>query len=135
LFRSVPPDRSSRAGFTLLEALIALAILSVALTAMGSLISASLRATRSLDERFALIETARTIEAGLPDRQKLQVGRLAGEIGSHHWRVDVSPYLVEVLDPKRASPWLPLKVVLTVRGRAGQTIQLSSVRLQRRMGR
>ena len=54
--------RARAAGFTLIEVLVALAVVAVSLSAIGSLIAATIRGARSVDAHLALIETARAID-------------------------------------------------------------------------
>jgi general secretion pathway protein I len=121
------------AGFTLIEVLIALAIVSISLAAIGSLMASTVRAMRSMDQRFALVETARAIEAGLPDRGEL-AGALSGDLAGHHWRVDVSPFVANFVDPRLPSPWVPQTVVIRVQSPGGSILQVNTIRLRRRTG-
>ncbi len=130
--RSVNSEDAATAGFTLVEALVALVVVAVALTAIGSLIASTVRNTRWLDQRLALVETARAIATGLPDRRQLAPGSLTGEIAGHRWRLDVMSYPVAEPDPRRPPPWIPLTVVVRVQAPGGQILQLDSVRLKRR---
>jgi general secretion pathway protein I len=124
--------RPAVAGFTLIEALIALAIVAVSLTAIGSLMAATVRGTRSIDQHLTLVETARAIEAGLPDRGDLAVGSLTGAVNGYRWQVDVVPFQASFVDPQLPTPWVPRAVVITVRSPAGPVLRINSVRLQRR---
>lgn len=54
------------AGFTIIEALVALAVVAGSLAAIGSVIAASTRGAPALEQRVALLQTARAIETGLP---------------------------------------------------------------------
>jgi general secretion pathway protein I len=121
-----------RAGFTLIEVVVALALVAVALTAIGSLIASTIRGTRSLDQHLSLAETARAIEAALPARDALPAGTSTGEMAGHHWRLDVLPFRASFVDPRLPSPWVPQTVVITVRAPDGPTLQINTVRLQRR---
>jgi general secretion pathway protein I len=121
------------AGFTLIEVLIALAIVSISLAAIGSLMASTIRTMRSIDQRFALVETARAIETGLPGRAEL-TGSLAGDLAGHRWRVDVSPFIANFVDPRLPSPWVPQTVVIRVQSPGGAILQVNTVRLQRRTG-
>ena len=125
-------NRQAVAGFTLIEALIALAIVAVALTAIGSLMAATVRGTRSIDQHLTLVETARAIETGLPDRGDLAVGSLTGAVGDYRWRVDILPFRASFVDPKLPTPWMPQAVVITVQSPAGPVLHINSVRLHRR---
>ena len=138
--------RSSEAGFTLIEALVALAVLAVSLTAIGSVVAANVRGTRSLGERLALVETTRAILTDLPDREQIVSGRLSGEFGAHRWRVDVLPFSADfiapsLLDPNfpdpgfidanRPAPWTPQIIAVSVRSPSGRVLRVDTVRLHR----
>ena len=125
-------DRNASAGFTLVEVLVALAITAVSLTAIGSLMATTVRSTRSIDEHLALVETARAIEAGLPDRAALKAGSFGGERGIYRWRVDVLPYRPRFIDAAPSSLWVPEAVVITVQSPDGPALRVNSVRLGRR---
>ena len=120
------------AGFTLLEVLIALAVVAVSLTAIGSLMAATARSTRSLDQHLGLVETARAIETGLPGRDDLAIGKaVSGEMSGYRWRVEVLPFQANFIDPRLAAPWLPQAVRITVQSPAGQILRINTVRLAR----
>jgi general secretion pathway protein I len=121
------------AGFTLIEVVIALGIVSISLAAIGSLMATTVRAMRSIDQRLALVETARAIETGLPDRGEL-AGGLAGNLAGHRWRVDVAPFVADFVDPRLPSPWVPQTVVISVQGPGGAILRVDTVRLRRRTG-
>jgi general secretion pathway protein I len=120
------------AGFTLIEVVVALALVAVALTAIGSLIATTIRGTRSLDQHLSLAETARAIEAALPGRDQLKAGTSSGEMAGHRWRLDVLPFTASFVDPRLPSPWMPQTVVITVQAPGGPVLQINTVRLQRR---
>jgi general secretion pathway protein I len=132
LCRSSCERANRRAGFTLIEVVVALALIAVALTAIGSLIATTIRGTRSLDQHLSLAETARAIEAALPGRDQLVDGSTSGEMAGHRWRVDVLPFRASFVDPRQPSPWVPQTVVITVRAPDGPVLQINTVRLQRR---
>jgi general secretion pathway protein I len=120
------------AGFTLIEVVVALALVAVALTAIGSLIATTIRGTRSIDQHLSLAETARAIEAALPGRDELKAGTLTGEMAGYRWRLDVLPFTASFVDPRLPSPWMPQTVVITVQAPGGPVLQINTVRLQRR---
>ena len=122
---------SRQAGFTIIEALVALAIVAASLAAIGGLIAASARGTRSLDQHVALVETARAVEATLPRRDQLAAGEISGVLGGYPWRVDVLPFSAGGVNPLSQSPWVPQTVVVTVRSATGAQFQLATVRLRR----
>src|ERR1700730_18622229 len=93
LFRAISSatEASGQVGFTLVEVLVALSVVAVSLAAIGSLIAVTTRAARSVGGHLDLVETTRTIFTGLPDRNQLVPGSLAGEIGGHPWGAQGRP--------------------------------------------
>lgn len=126
--------RRNEAGFTLVEVLVALAVVAVALAAIGSLVATNIQTTRSLEQRVALAETTRAIVTGMPGRNQLVPGNVTGEIGGHRWRLDVLPFTANFVDPSRASPWVPQTVVIRVQSPGGQILRFDTVRLRRAQG-
>lgn len=124
-------DRAGEAGFTLVEVLVALVIVAVTLTAIGSLRATTVRGTRSLDEHFTMVETTRAIEGALPDRNDLK-GSFTGVRGGYDWRVDALPFRASFVDAARPTPWIPQAVVITVQSPDGTTLRVRSIRLRRR---
>ena len=127
-------SRDTSAGFTLIEVLVALAVLAISLTAIGSLVATNIRATRALDQRLALVMTARAILTGLPDREELAVSNSSGEIAGHRWRLDLLPYVADFVDPRWVTPWMPQAIVLRVQSPTGQVLRVDTVRLRRGQG-
>jgi general secretion pathway protein I len=125
-------SRQATAGFTLIEVLIALAIVAVCLVSIGSVIGTSVRGTGALERHTALVETARAIETGLPDRPQLVLGDLSGDFSGYRWRVDVSPFAAGTIDSRLPSRWVPQAVVISVTSPSGATLKIDTVRLRRR---
>ncbi|MFL6796080.1 MAG: prepilin-type N-terminal cleavage/methylation domain-containing protein [Xanthobacteraceae bacterium] len=127
-----PSTRASapNAGFTLLEVLVALALLAGSLAAIGAVVANNARATRSIDQRLALMETARAVLAALPARDELVPGSTNGEIAGHRWRVDVQPLAIAAGDPRRPPPWQPQGITVRVEAPSGQLVRLDTVRLR-----
>jgi len=119
------------AGFTLIEVLVALAVVAVSLSAIGALIAVTVRGARAVGGQLALVETARGILTGLPDRGDLAPGNMSGESAGYRWRVDVLPFYADFVDPDSGN-WLPQTVVVRVQSPTGQILQLNTVRLRRR---
>lgn len=125
-------DRHAVAGFTLIEVLVALAIVAVSLTAIGSLTAGTVRGTRAIDQHLALVETARAIAAALSDRSDLAAGSVSGAMNGYRWRLDVVPFRASFVDPQLPTPWEPQAVMITVQSPAGPMLRINSVRLRRR---
>jgi general secretion pathway protein I len=124
--------RRSTSGFTLIEVLVALAIIAVCLVSIGSVIGTTVRGTRALERHVALIETARAIETGLPDRSQLHPGTLTGDYSGYRWRVDVSPFADGALVSSPSSHFVPQAVVITVTSPSGASVRIDTVRLRRK---
>jgi general secretion pathway protein I len=121
--------RKSDAGFTMIEALVALGVIAIFLVAIESLVATTVRATRRVGDRLSVVETARAVLAGLPDRASLSPGNFSGEMGENRWRVDVMPFGADFVDPLRHTPWVPQAVVIRVESPTGQELRLDTVRL------
>ena len=122
--------RRHERGFTLIEVLVALAVVSVSLAAIGSLIAVTTRGVRSIGGHLALVESTRTILTGLPDRNDLAIGNFSGEAAGHRWRVDVLPFQADFITTE-PSPWIPQTVVVRVQSPNGPILQVNTVRLRR----
>ena len=117
-------------GFTLIEVLVALSVVAVTLSAIGSLIAVTIRGARSVSGHLALVETARSIMTGLPERGDLGPGSISGEAAGHRWRVDVLPFYADFVDPQKTD-WIPQTVVVRVQSPSGPILQINTVRLRR----
>jgi general secretion pathway protein I len=130
LFRRNGSRRRAR-GFTLIEVLVALSVVAISLAAIGSLIAVTTRGARAVGLHLTLVETARMIITGLPDREQLVPGSLSGESAGHRWRVDVLPFHADFVDPTQTA-WLPQTVVVRVQSPAGKVLQVNTVRIRRK---
>jgi general secretion pathway protein I len=133
LSRSIPPRRAT-AGFTLIEVVVALAVVAISLSSIGMLIATTVRGTRSIERRLTQLETTRSIAAALPDRNQLVPGNFSGKLADYHWRVDVTPFTATSVDPSQATKWTPQAVIVTVRAPDGAMLRLDTIRLRRRAG-
>jgi general secretion pathway protein I len=126
LFRKSCSDGEK--GFTLIEALVALAIIAAVLSSIGSVIGSAVQGTRTIDQRLALGGAAETLLASLPPRNALKPGRQSGELAGHRWRIDVAPLNAAAPDipPVR---FVPLVVNMRMQAPGGAAIQVTTVRL------
>jgi general secretion pathway protein I len=122
-----PPRGSS--GFTLIEVLVAIAVLAVVLGAIGAVVGNTVRAIRSVDRRLPLLETAQSLIASLPARQALQPGTQSGTSGEFRWRIDAVVLNRNVPDDAKAAKWMPLAITVRVQGSEGPPVRLDTVRL------
>ncbi len=118
------------AGFTLIESLVALAIVAAVLASIGGVIATTVKGTRSIDQRLALTGAAETLLAELPARGLLKPGRQSGELAGHRWRIDVSPIAgAEASDAEPIQRFIPLNVALWLESPGGPAIRFTTVRL------
>ncbi|HMN72274.1 MAG TPA: prepilin-type N-terminal cleavage/methylation domain-containing protein [Rhodoblastus sp.] len=146
--RATPPDHGPRAGFTLLETLVALALLAAVMAAIGSLASVGRRANRAEIERVGLAQVARRVLAELTERNFS--GGTTGGADGYAWRVDVqpmaapppreagpspaadqqsSPFGQQTQPVERQAVWIPYRVILRISGPGGVSAEIVTVRL------
>lgn len=129
------PSECRSAGFTLVEALAALAITAIGMAAIGELSNASMRSGLYVERHLAEIETARKIIAGLPSRKDLPDGSLTGVLDSHKWRIDAAPFPNALVAPNAPTDWRPQFVALRVLAPTGGAVEIDTIRLRRRAAR
>jgi general secretion pathway protein I len=134
LFRAAPPRiDGSQAGFTIIEVLIALAVVAVGIVAIGSVMSTNVRGVRSLEQHVALIQTARSaMVAEIPPRAELGPGVLSGQINDHRWQIDIGPLGGGWAVPDADVSWIPQLVKIHVQSPSGGAFDLQTVRLMHR---
>ena len=121
-------------GFTLIEALVALAVATILLASIGSLVAGNIRGVARIEQHLSLSETLRAVEAGLPDRDSLVGEPLSGEMQGKNWAVEFVPYQADVLNPRAAAIWVPQQIMITVKGPTGATLQIQTIRLAKKTG-
>lgn len=129
MFRSTLRPHSHSRGFTLVESLIALAVMMIVLAAIGGLSASSQRAGRYVENHVADVESAQAILAGLPGRGELANRTLTGETAGYRWRLDAAPYSADFVDPRAQIGWAPERIVLTLQGPDGAPLRFDMVRL------
>jgi len=139
--RSDARPRRGNSGFTLIEVLVAIAVLAVVLGAIGAVVGNTVRSIRSVDRRMPLLETAQSLIASLPTRDALQPGTQSGTSGDFRWRIDAVLLNSNVPDNAAAvlstaatgaAPkvsWVPLAITVRVQGGEGPPVRLDTVRL------
>jgi general secretion pathway protein I len=130
-------------GFTLIEVLVAIAVLAVVLGAIGAVVGNTVRSIRSVDRRLPLLETAQSLIASLPAREALQPGTQTGASGEFRWRIDavlLNPTAPTdrlaaaaasdtAVSDKTKVTWAPLAITVRVQGSEGPPLRLDTVRL------
>ena len=121
------------AGFTIIEVLIALAIVAISIVAIGQVMATNASGVRRLEDHVALVQSAQAVLATeIPARRDLAPGSLSGRSGDMRWQIDIGPvggdWIVDDADVR----WIPELVKLRVRGPSGATVDLETVRLMPR---
>jgi general secretion pathway protein I len=131
LFPATPPPTDRRdAGFTIIEVLIALAIVAVGIVAIGSVMATNVRGVRSLEQHVALMQATRTVmAAGIPPRAELAPGALSGQTDGYRWTVELGPLGGDWAVPGVDVAWVPELVRIRVRSPSGATSDIRTVRL------
>jgi general secretion pathway protein I len=129
-----PPSTERRdAGFTIIEVLIALAIVAVSVVAIGSVMATNLRGVRSLEQHVALMQAARTVmTTGIPPRAELGPGAVSGQTDNYRWTIDVGPLGSDWTVPGADVAWVPELVRVRVRSPTGAVFDIRTVRLMHR---
>ena len=114
-----PTDRGE-AAFTIMEVLIALAVVSIAMVAIGYVMSTNARGVRVLEDHVALVETAQAVFAtAIPSRKDLAPGSLAGQLRDYRWQIDIGPVGGGWVVDRADVAWIPELVKVRVRSPSG----------------
>jgi general secretion pathway protein I len=128
-----PPTDGRVAGFTIIEVLIALAVVAVSVVAIGSVMSTNVRGVRLLEQHVTLMQTARSImTTGIPPRAELGLVASSGQIDGYQWKIDVGPLGEDWTVPGADVAWIPTFVRVRVRSPSGAVSDLRTVRLMHR---
>jgi general secretion pathway protein I len=118
------------AGFTIIEALLALTVVTITITAIGSVMASTTRGTRQLEGHVALVQAANDILwLDLPARAGPITSQLSGRTMDHEWRMAIQPLLIDADATAGEAPWFPVTIRLQVQSPSGSMINLQTVRL------
>ena len=118
-------------GYTLIEALAALAVTAAALAAIGQLGFTTVAAARRAETRLLLTAAARQAFAALPGTQVSGEGAWTGEIDGAAWRLQFAPYLFAAPGASTQPEWSPQALRVVVTGGSGAGIVVDTIRLRR----
>ena len=121
-------DRSDRqAGFTLLEALVALALVLAFASAIGPHLSQARRIMANAGGRVAAQVLLRSLLNAPFDRSSLARASREGETSGLRWRIDTEP--VAAARTRDRANWSAFRVVASVTWAPGQIIMAETIRL------
>jgi prepilin-type N-terminal cleavage/methylation domain-containing protein len=126
--RSGRDDRSDRqAGFTLLEALVALALVLAFASVIGPHLSQARRIMANAEGRVAAQVLLRALLDAPFDRSNLASASREGETNGLRWRIAFEPAAAA---PSRHQPnWSAFRVMASVTWAPGQLIMAETIRL------
>jgi prepilin-type N-terminal cleavage/methylation domain-containing protein len=139
--RSSPPKRrDARAGFTLLEALVALTVLLAFSAALGPLMFQARRIVANADGRVAAQLLLRALLVDPVDPANLASFVREGETEGLTWRIVAEPAAIELpkapaVRPLPAAPaqppahWIAYRMIASVSWAPGQLISAETIRL------
>jgi general secretion pathway protein I len=127
------PAGRGEAGFTLLEALIAIVILALSLSALFQVYSTGLRGVAGIDEHLRARLLAQSVMAEMSYDRALRPGRLQGRADQFVWTLSITPFEEAEATTRQAgtSPWTLHHLALTVSWARGRRIELQTLRLLR----
>ncbi|MFZ5740160.1 MAG: prepilin-type N-terminal cleavage/methylation domain-containing protein [Pseudomonadota bacterium] len=123
-------DRDGERGFTMIEAVVALALVMVVLGAIGSVVATNVRGVSKLEQRVGLVDAARLVISGMPRGEA--VGGRRGEILGHRWQIATSPFVGGA--GVAGSRFVPERVEVRLQSPSGAMLSLETVRLRTRDG-
>jgi general secretion pathway protein I len=130
LSRKTSSSRRGEAGFTMIEAVVALALVTIVLAAIGTLVATNSRGAWKLEQHAALVNAARVVVSTLPRAGAAMPDDLRGQVAGHRWQMRVTPF-----DDVQAVPdsqFVPQRVELRVQAPGGAIISFETIRLQSR---
>jgi general secretion pathway protein I len=123
-------------GFTLIEVIIAFALLALALTLLLGSLSGAARQIRTAEDSGRATLHAQSLLAQLGVGEVLQPGRRQGtfEAGRYRWTLELEPYIdpVRRRSPQAAGPvprLLQVRLQVAWGNAAGQQLQWQTLRL------
>ena len=126
--RSGREDRSDRqAGFTLLEALVALALVLAFASVVGPHLSQARRIMANAEGRVAAQVLLRSLLNAPFDRSSMARAPREGETSGLRWRIDTEP--AAAARAQDQPNWSAFRVVASVTWAPGQMIMAETIRL------
>jgi prepilin-type N-terminal cleavage/methylation domain-containing protein len=129
--RSHRDGRKGQAGFTLLEALVALALVLTFAAVLGPHLSQARRIMHHAEGRVAAQVLLRSLLDAPFDRSGLANTSRKGEANELQWRIAAEPVLVAAPGAPDRPRWLPYRVTASVAWGSDQVITAETIRLGR----
>ncbi|WP_167858445.1 prepilin-type N-terminal cleavage/methylation domain-containing protein [Methylobacterium nonmethylotrophicum] len=134
--RSAADARSRSRGFSLLEALAAIALLAIALPATVSVFSGAASRASLADARHDLLRRAEDLVTITRAEFSGRFGRTAGSDAIARWTVETTPLTDPDENARRAAPsTVPVHLKVMTQSRQNVTVALETMFLFREQGR
>ena len=117
------------AGFTLLEALIAIVILALSLSALLQAYGSGLRGVAKIDDHLRARLLAQSVMAELSHDRRLRPGSVQGRQDQFVWTLSVTRFDDGEPPPQQPNPWTLHRLALTVTWPQGRRIELQTLRM------
>src|ERR1700687_4991029 len=124
-------DGSGQAGFTLVEALVALALILAFAAVLGPHLSQAGRIMAHADGRGAAPGLVRSLLDAPFDRSGLANASRDGETGGLRWRIVAEPVVAAAPGTPDRPNWLAFRMMASVGWGSGQVITAETIRLGR----
>jgi type II secretory pathway pseudopilin PulG len=118
-----------RAGFTLLEALVALALVLAFVATVEPYLFYSRRLMGNAEQRVAAQILLRTLLDAPFDRSRLANVVRGGELNGLRWRIVTEPFAIDAASSEPSPPWNAYRVIASVSTSAGQIVSAETIRL------
>jgi prepilin-type N-terminal cleavage/methylation domain-containing protein len=129
--RSRRDDGKGQAGFTLLEALVALALILAFAAVLGPHLSQARRIMDHAEGRVAAQVLLRSLLDAPFDRSGLTKASRGGETGGLRWHIAAEPVLTSAPGAPDRPNWLAFRVIASVAWGADQVLTAETIRLGR----
>lgn len=124
--------RQTEAGFTLIETLVAFAVLALAMIALFRAVTGGLESVRRAEQQALAVELAQSLLDGAGRERPLAPGTSSGaSVTGYRWDVTVAPYeagRARSAAPRVAAYWVAVTVRWPGTG-SGQSLSLRTLKL------
>ncbi len=124
-------NQKGQAGFTLLEALVALALVLAFAAVLGPHLSQARRIMDHAEGRVAAQVLLRSLLDAPFDRSSLVKASRGGETGELRWHITAEPVLAAAPGAPDRPNWLAFRVMASVAWGSDQVISAETIRLGR----
>lgn len=122
-------DAARKRGFTLLEALVALALILAFAEVLGPYLFQARQIMANAEGRVAAQVLLRTLLDAPFDRSQLADATRDGETNGLHWHIATQPIAIDTGRPRERASWTAVRVVVSVSSGVGQVITAETIRL------